>query len=151
MSPSPVAHETIVVERTYPHPPARVFAAWADPDSKRRWAVCHAEHEMDFRPGGVERARGAAPDGPAFETEIRYHDIVPGRRIVYAYALRVDGAASAVAVVTAEFRAEGAGTRLVVTEQGAYLDGPDGAERLGAGLRDALERLAAALHAPVAA
>ena len=33
----PVVHRTFSVERAYPAPPARVFAAFADPETKRRW------------------------------------------------------------------------------------------------------------------
>jgi uncharacterized protein YndB with AHSA1/START domain len=35
----PVVHGTFAIERTYPVPPARVFAAWADPDTKALWFV----------------------------------------------------------------------------------------------------------------
>ncbi len=33
----PVTHATFRVERSYPTPPARVFAAFANPATKRRW------------------------------------------------------------------------------------------------------------------
>ncbi len=32
-----VIHSTFSLERIYPAPPARVFAAWADPVAKARW------------------------------------------------------------------------------------------------------------------
>ena len=32
-----VTHATFSLERSYPAPPARVFAAWADPAAKARW------------------------------------------------------------------------------------------------------------------
>jgi uncharacterized protein YndB with AHSA1/START domain len=32
-----VAHATFTLERSYPVPPARVFAAWAEPAAKARW------------------------------------------------------------------------------------------------------------------
>ena len=51
MSARSVTHGSFVLERTYDAPPARVFAAWADPAAKARWFSCHAEHEMDFRVG----------------------------------------------------------------------------------------------------
>ena len=32
-----VTHASFTLERSYPTPPARVFAAWADPALKSRW------------------------------------------------------------------------------------------------------------------
>ena len=37
MSNRSVTHTTFVIERTYPVPPARVFAAFADVELKERW------------------------------------------------------------------------------------------------------------------
>lgn len=36
---SSVEHETWSIERIYPHARGRVFAAWSDPNVKRRWFV----------------------------------------------------------------------------------------------------------------
>src|SRR5205085_9627759 len=57
----PVVHRTLSVERTYPAPPARVFAAFADPGTKRRWFAEGPgfevdEFTLDFRVGGFERS-----------------------------------------------------------------------------------------------
>ena len=48
---------------------------------------------------------------------------MPDERIVYTYSMHLDQTLLSISVATVEFRAEGAGTRLVLTEQGAYLDG----------------------------
>ena len=32
-----VTHATFTLERVYPAPPQRVFAAWSDPAAKARW------------------------------------------------------------------------------------------------------------------
>ena len=58
------SHATFVIERQYPFPPAKVFAAWADPEAKRQWFACHddwapGKHELDFRAGGREHLRHA--------------------------------------------------------------------------------------------
>jgi uncharacterized protein YndB with AHSA1/START domain len=123
-----VTHATFVVERTYDASPARVFAAWADPVVKVHWFAGPDEWELDefdldFRVGGREFNRGGPKGGPVHTYEARYQDIVPDERIVYTYDLRLDQTLISVTLATVEFKPAGAGTRLVVTEQGAYLDG----------------------------
>ena len=91
--------------------------------------------------GGRELSRGGPPGGPVHTYQALYQDIVPDERIVYSYTMHLDQTLISVSLATVELRAEGAGTWLVLTEQGAYLDGyEDGGEReRGAGeLLDAL-------------
>ena len=57
-----VIHSTFVIERSYPAPRARVFAAFADPAKKRRWFIEGGHHEvehfkMNFQVGGKEQGR----------------------------------------------------------------------------------------------
>jgi uncharacterized protein YndB with AHSA1/START domain len=120
-------HATFTLERTYPVPPAQVFAAWADPRTKARWfAASSVSHELDFRVGGREVNRAAVGDGQVATFASTYHDIVDDRRIVYGSTLAVAGrSVSTVSVTTVELVPDGAGTRLVLTEQGTFLDGQE--------------------------
>jgi uncharacterized protein YndB with AHSA1/START domain len=150
MSERSVTHATFVIERTYDAAPARVFAAWADPAVKARWFAGPDEwesgrYELDFRVGGRERASGGPPGGPVHTYEARYQDIVPDQRIVLTYDMHLDDARISVSLATVEFRAEGAGTRLVFTEQGAFLDGYDEPSERERGTRDLLDGLGTAL------
>ena len=55
-----VIHSTFNLERSYQAAPARVFAAWADPETKAKWfAGPDSEHRLDLRVGRHEVARGA--------------------------------------------------------------------------------------------
>ena len=131
----PVVHRTFSVERTYPVPPPRVFAAFADPQTKRRWFVEGEgwevdEFTLDFRVGGFERSRfrfagRAATPSPPMRNDTVYLDIVPDERIVFAYTLTTDGICISAALATVEPNAAGGGTRLRLTEQAAFLHGTD--------------------------
>src|SRR5690242_10242932 len=94
-----VTHASFTLERSYPVPPARVFAAWADPALKSRWFTggdACPNHQLDFRVGGREAAAG--------------------------------------------------GTQLVLTEQGAFLDGKEEPAWRENGTADQLKALATVLE-----
>jgi uncharacterized protein YndB with AHSA1/START domain len=142
-----VEHATFVVERTYDASPDRVFAAWSDPDAKARWFDgSEGAVELDFRVGGRERRRGTLPDGRAYTFQALYQDIVQARRIVFTYDMLLDETRISVSVATVQFRPERAGTRLVFTEQGAFLDGHEMPGRREQGMGSLLDALAAELR-----
>ena len=102
---------------------------------------------MDFRVGGRERARGRWASGVITDFQAHYLDIVPLKRIVYSYTMHVDEKKISVSLATVQFEpAEAgrkAGTKMTLTEQGAFLDGFDdagGRERGTGSLMDALEK-----------
>jgi uncharacterized protein YndB with AHSA1/START domain len=142
MSERSVEHATFVVERKYEASPERAFAAWADQEAKARWFVdSDAYLELDFRVGGRESSRGTAPDGNPYTYEAIYQDIVPAQRIVYTYEMFLDGIRISVSLATAEFEPEHDGTRLVFTEQGAFLDGYEAPARREQGMGSLLDSL----------
>jgi len=145
-----VTHATFVIERMYEASPQRVFQAFADPAVKARWFGGPPEWEtlensMDFRVGGREVDRARIPDGPVTSFDSRYLDIVPDRRIIFAYDMHLDDARISCSLTTVELRPEGGGTRLVFTEQGAYLDGYDDAGGREQGTKELLDALGAEL------
>ena len=156
MSQSTVQHGTFVIERDFPQPPVRVFAAWASPEAKAAWFAGPAgkwtalERRLDFRIGGAERLRGSFEGGRESDFQAHYHDIVHNRRIVYSYTMHVDGRRISVSLATIEFRRSGEGTRLVLTEQGAYFGDPAGVAGREEGTRGLLESLAAELERELA-
>jgi len=145
-----VTHATFVIERTYPVSPARVFAAFADPAIKARWfgadTVSTVEYTLDFRVGGREISRGTQSDGHTYAYDALLQDIVPNARIVSTYEMHLDDARISVSVATVELKPEDAATRLVFTEQGAYLDGLDTPQQREHGTRELLEALGAELQ-----
>ncbi|MEV6607697.1 SRPBCC family protein [Kutzneria sp. NPDC051319] len=136
-----VKHSTFTIDRTYPQPPAKVFAAFADPATKASWLMAPGHHhELDFRVGGTEIASGGQ-----LRFEATYRDIVDGERIVYVATLHDGDKLSTVSQTTVEFVAEGEGTRLVLAEQGTYLDDMEQPEWREQGVNSQLDTLAKVL------
>jgi len=129
MSERSAAHSTFVIERTYEASPERVFSAWADPAAKARWFGPSEKpkdaHTLDFQVGGREHLAVPTSDGPVYSFDATYQDIVPSERIIYTYDMHRDEARISVSVATVVLQAQGAGTRLTLTEQGVFLDGLD--------------------------
>ena len=82
---------------------------------------------MDVRVGGRERVIGKFADGSESRFEALYFDIVPERRLVYTYDMYWQGKKISVSLASVEFVAlgkeNGQSTKLIVTEQHAFLDG----------------------------
>lgn len=117
--------------------------------STRRLA-CHDDwvtsfHELDLRPGGRERLITGPAGGTAHAFDAVYWDVVPDQRIVFAYDMHLDDTRISVSLATVEFFPSGRGTRLVFTEQGAFLDGYDDVAGREEGTRIGLENLARVL------
>ena len=146
-----VTHTTFVIERSYSSSPERVFAAFADPAKKRRWFAEGEGFEvedfnMDFRVGGVERARfrsnDGGPSGAVFTNETSYQDIEVNRRVVLAYTMAMGDKRISASLATIELLPAGKGTDLIFTEQAAFFEGADGAQMREQGWRQLLEELA---------
>jgi len=150
MSEANVIHSTFVVERSYPQSPERVYAAFSQPARKRRW-YAEGEHEiqefeMEFRIGGSERFRyrfkpGHPIAGSEISNESTYQDIVPENRIVTTTKMSLNGKPVQIALLTFEFLPSEAGTNLVLTNQGTFVDWPDGPKMIEQGWRSLFERL----------
>ena len=141
-----VTHATFVIERPYPTPTRRVFAAFSDPAKKRRWFAGDQEFqpeefEMDFHVGGRERSSFRA-QGVSCTNDTVYRDIVPDRRIVIAYTMTLGDKRISSSQAAAEFLPTAQGTDLIFTEQGAFFEGTDGPQMREDGWRKLLENLA---------
>ncbi len=148
---STVVHRIVSVERTYPAPPARVFAAFSDPATKRGWfaespGFTVDEYALDFRVGGFERTRFRVVGGATGLNDTLFLDIVPDERIAFAYSLTFDDVRTSVALTTVELATAPGGTRLLLTEQVAFLDGIDGTASLQHGWGGLLDRLGDAIR-----
>jgi uncharacterized protein YndB with AHSA1/START domain len=147
---SNIIHSTFVIERNFPWRPARVFSGFSQPALKRRWYAegDHELHEfhMDFHLGGSERLRyrfreGHPIAGSEIANESIYQDIAEEKRIVMTSRMALNGKTIAVMLATFEFVPADAGTDLILTHQGTYIDWPDGAKMIEAGWAGLVDRL----------
>ena len=128
-----IKHGSFVIERKFDHDPVVVFRAWTHPEAKARWfngppdKWTEQVREMDVRLGGRDRLIGKFIDGSESRYEAIYFDVVPDRRLVYAYDMYWQGKKISVTLATVEFVQSQRGTKLILTENGAYLDGYDDA------------------------
>lgn len=151
MENSRVVHSTFQLERKLKASPQRVFVAFADESTKRRWFFegnqrALEQHELDFKVGGKERSQmkmgpGTPVAGKTLVNETVYEDIVPVRRIVTAYRMSMNGDVFSAALATIELLPAGTGTDLVFTHQGAYFEGADGPEMRKGGWESLLNKL----------
>lgn len=145
-----VKHGTFVVERTYPATRERVYQAWADLDAKVKWFS--KPDIFEFRIGGREYSSGEiAEGGPLFVYDAVYQDIVPNERIIYTYIMDMGGVRISASITTIELLDVEEGTRLIFTEQGAFLDGHDTVEIREHGTGELLDALGRSLTEPAAA
>jgi uncharacterized protein YndB with AHSA1/START domain len=150
-----VIHNTFVLERSYPAPPAKIFAAFADTAKKRRWFIEGDRHtvehyEMDFRVGGKECAQirfgpGSPVSGLVCTNNISYLGIVPDKRIVFASTMSIEEKCISASLGTFELLPTATGTDLIFTHQAAFFEGADGPAMREAGWRSLLDRLTAEL------
>jgi uncharacterized protein YndB with AHSA1/START domain len=150
-----VAHGSFSIDRTYAATPRRVFDAWSSQPVKNQWfgegddfLASTDEYTLDFSVGGLERLGGELPNGRTFGYTAVYHDIVDEQRIVVSYDVRIDGRRVSVSLMTVELSAVPEGTRLVLTEQGAFLDGLDSNDQRQEGAADSLDKLGEYLLTP---
>lgn len=144
---STVTHGTFSLERTYPVPARRVFAAFSDKNTKRRWFVEGEgwdveQYEADFRVEGRETSRFRFQGGPEITNDTIYQDIIPERRIVFAYRMAVGGKPISVSLTTIELEPTKGGTLLRYTEQGAFFDDPKALQMREEGCGGLLDALA---------
>jgi uncharacterized protein YndB with AHSA1/START domain len=146
-----VVHATFHLERTYDASPARVWKALTDPVAKAQWfgaaseQVEIIERAMDVRPGGRERLKGRWGGRVVSTFDATYYDVIENERLVYCYEMHLDDRKISVSVATVQLKADRKRTRLMLTEQGAFLDGYDDAGSRERGTSELLDALGHAL------
>jgi uncharacterized protein YndB with AHSA1/START domain len=104
--------------RTIKAPPEKVFAAWTDPKTLKKWMSPTKEMEVavaetDLRVGGSYRIVMREPDGKEHRVGGIYKVIEKFKKIAFTWGW--DSSPDAATLVTVELRKNGAGTELTLT------------------------------------
>lgn len=156
-APSPIfCPEPLVVTRLLSASRDLVFKAWTHADHVRNWFAPHPctapSCEIDFRPGGQFNLTMQLPDGTRHEMRAAFTEIDPPSRVGFAGVLHSGGRLGFRFDTVVRLTAEGAATRLEVTQtyeiyDEAFRRAVEGAREGWNGTLDNLEREAAALSA----
>ena len=81
---------SLTIKRRFNAPPAKVFAAWTDPEKVMGWMgpgeIKAVSAEGDPRKGGRYHWVMRAPNGDVHDVSGVYREVVPDRKLVFTWA-----------------------------------------------------------------
>jgi uncharacterized protein YndB with AHSA1/START domain len=135
---------SLTIKRRFNAPPAKVYAAWADPEKLKHWMgpgeTATVFAEADVRVGGryhvVMRKPGADED---HDVSGVYREVVPNEKLVFTWAWK--STPERESLVTVTFKPDGDGTLLTVHHAQLFDEAArEGHERGWLGALDKLEK-----------
>jgi uncharacterized protein YndB with AHSA1/START domain len=136
---------SLILKRRIEAAPAKVYAAWTDPEKLMRWfgsdqgPTLHAE--TDLRAGGRFRIDFRMMDGQERSVSGAYREVVPDCKLVFTWNWA--GPRERESLVTIDLAADGDGTLLTLTHQEIVDDTVHDYRRGWIGALDKLEKLLA--------
>ena len=119
MSTATAVKPSLTIKRRFNAPPAKVFAAWIDPEKVKRWmgpgAVEVQSAENDARVGGHYRWVMKTPTGEIHDVSGVYREVVPNEKLVFSWAWK--STPERESVVTLTFKPDGAGTLMTLLHE----------------------------------
>ena len=113
-----VARPSLTLKRRLNASPAKVYAAWTDPQKIARWFGPSTvrdgtvQAEIDLRAGGRYRISFDSEDGEYFQVGGVYREIVPNARLVFSWAWHTTPERES--QVTVSLQPDGGGTLLTL-------------------------------------
>jgi len=141
MSTQTATKPSLTLKRRFKAPPAKVFAAWTQPEQIKRLfgpdgtQCSHAE--FDLRVGGRYMIAATSANGEKHQVSGVVREIIPGAKLVYTWAWV--STPERESLVTAEFKPDGDGTLLTLTH--AQFFDEDARDRHNGGWSGALDKL----------
>jgi len=132
---------SLTIKRRLKAPPAKVFAAWTDPEKVKRWMgpgeVKAVSATCDVRVGGRYRWLMRAPSGEEHDVGGVYREVVPNEKLVFTWAWK--STPERESLVTIEIKADGDGSLLTLTH--AQFFDEDARDRHQHGWNGALDKM----------
>ena len=137
---------SLTIKRRFNVPPAKVFAAWIDPEKVKLWmgpGEMKAAHvESDPRTGGRYRWVMRAPSGEEHDVSGVYREVIANEKLVFTWAWKTSPERES--LVTVSLQPDGDGTLLTLLHQQLFdQTARDGHERGWIGALEKLERFTA--------
>ncbi len=141
MATATAAKPSLTIKRRFKAPPAKVYAAWIDPEKVKGWmgpGEMKAKHaESDLRVGGRYRWVMQAPSGEEHEVGGVYREIVPNEKLVFTWAWKTMPERES--IVTVLLKPDGDGTLLTLTHEQFFDE--DARDRHEGGWNGALDKM----------
>ena len=149
MSVQSAVKPSLTLKRRFKAPPAKIFAAWTDPEKMKRWMgpgeIVTLKAESDPRVGGRYRILMRSPNGEDHDVSGVYREVVADVKLVFTWAWK--GAPPDEpheSLVTVLFKPDGDGTMLTLTHEKLFDEASrQGHEHGWIGALDKLEKLVA--------
>ena len=142
MSTQTATKPSLTLKRRFNAPPAKVFAAWTDPEKIKRWTgpegVEPLHAEIDARVGGRYRWIMRSPDGEEHDVSGVYREVVPNEKLVFSWAWK--STPERQSQVTVLIKPDGDGTLLTLIHEQFFDE--DARDRHQHGWTGSLEKLA---------
>jgi uncharacterized protein YndB with AHSA1/START domain len=132
---------SLTIKRHLKAPPAKVYAAWTDPEKVKGWMgpgeVKAKSAESDLRVGGRYRWVMVAPSGQELDVRGVYREIVPNEKLVFTWSWL--SAPERESLVTVLLKPDGDGTLLTLTHEQFFDD--DARDQHNNGWNGALDKM----------
>jgi uncharacterized protein YndB with AHSA1/START domain len=117
MATETITKPSLTLKRRFKAPPARVFAAWTEPEQIKRWfgpgKVECSYAAFDLRVGGRFEIRAQSSDGEKHQVGGIVREVIKNEKLVYTWAWHTMPERES--LVTVEFKPDGSGTLLTLT------------------------------------
>ena len=139
---------SLTIKRHLKAAPAKVFAAWTDPEKVKGWMgpgeVNVLQVECDPRQGGRYRWLMQAPSGEQHDVSGVYREFVPNEKLVFTWAWK--STPERQSLVTVLLKPDGDGTLLTLTHERFFDE--EARDRHQQGWTGAMEKLEKFVAAP---